>query len=323
MGSGIGAGRAYNAWMAKAAGETSRRILSPSGVTWAGLAVNGVLMALKMVVGTVCASQTLLADGLHTASDLVTDVAVLAGLRMSSQPADEAHRYGHRRISTMVALLVGAALLAAAGWIAYRAVSALRVGAGPVRGSLPLWVALASVPMKEALYQVTRLVGRRAGDLSLLANAWHHRSDAVSSIAASAGLAGALFGGPAWAFLDPLTAIALSAFLLTAAGKIIVQSASELVDRAPGAGTLAGIEHAVAGTRNVRGFHAFRARRVGGKVEMDIHVQVDPDLTVREGHDIATAVKDQVRRADEDVVEVIVHIEPAEDDGRPTGPARR
>ena len=306
-----------------AAGETTTRILSPSGVTWAGLAVNAALMAVKTIVGAACASQTLLADGLHTASDLVTDVAVLAGLRMSSQPADEAHRYGHRRISTMVALLVGGALLAAAGWIAYRAVAALRVGAGPVRGSLPLWVALASVPLKEALYQVTRVVGRREGDLSLLANAWHHRSDAVSSIAASAGLAGVVFGGPAWAFLDPLTAMALSAFLLTAAAKIILQTASELVDRAPEPGTLAGIEQAVAGTRNVRSFHAFRARRVGGKVEMDIHVQVDPNLTVREGHDIATAVKERVRRADADVVEVIVHVEPAEDDRPPTGPAPR
>ena len=287
-------------------------LTSPRGVTWLGLATNVALSAVKLVVGALFLSQTLIADGLHSASDLITDVAVLAGLRVSKKPADETHHYGHRRVSTLVGAFVGAVLLVAAVWIAFSAVRTLRHPRDRVLGMLPFAVAAASIPLKEALFWITRYVGRRAGNISLLANAWHHRTDAFTSVAAAAGLAGAALGGTNWAFLDPLTAIVLAAFLVVVSVRIIGEGASELIDRAPSPATLEGIEQAVAQTRGVRGYHAFRARKVGGKVEMDIHVQVDPNLTVREGHDVATAVRQKVVQADPNVVEVIVHIEPTE-----------
>jgi len=297
-------------------------ILNPRSVTWAGLVADAALAAAKMLGGIVFFSQTILADGLHSASDLVTDVAVLAGLRMASKPADGRHHYGHGRISTLVALFVGVVLLAAAGYIAIRAIYSLHElltdsDALPVRGTVPFFLAAASVPVKELLFQITRYVGRRTGNVSLIANAWHHRSDAFTSVAAAAGLAGVAFGGPAWRFLDPLTAMALGTFLVVVAVRIMRKAASELIDRAPGAATLAAIKQLIATTPGVRGYHALRARQIGGKVVMDIHIQVDPELTVYQGHEIAAAVKHKVIEAESNVVEVVVHVEP--DQQQPSG----
>jgi cation diffusion facilitator family transporter len=298
--------------------QTSRRtLLTPKTVGWGSVIVNVVLSTAKIVAGLVCRSQAILADGLHSGSDLVTDAAVLAGLRVSDRPADQCHPYGHRRVSTLVALFVGAALVGAAGWIAYDAIEALhgllhRHTTHAVRAGLPFWLALATVPIKELAFQLTRHVGRKTSDVSLIANAWHHRTDAMAGLAAAAGLAGILLGGEDWRYLDPVTAIVLSAFLLVVAARIVRTSASELVDRAPDEKVLACIQEAVNGTAGVLSYHGFRARQIGGKVAMDIHVQVRPDLTVRQGHDIARAVRQRVFQAGCDVIEVIVHIEPAE-----------
>jgi len=289
-------------------------LLTGEGVTVLSLAVNGALTAVKVAAGLIFSSQTIIADGLHSGSDLITDVAVLAGLRVSNRPPDQCHRYGHYRISTLVAMLLGAVLMGAAALIAYKALMRLHGPDGQLRAAFPFWVAIASVPIKEGLFRLTRLVGKRTRNLSLLANAWHHRTDALSSLAAAVGLAGVLIGGQDWHFLDAVTALLLSAFLLLVAVRIMGSSASELIDRAPDSKTLSVIEAAVARTPGVRGYHAFRARHVGGKVETDIHIQVDPDLTIRSGHEIAGAVKRKVMQADPNVVEVIVHIEPAEPD---------
>ena len=178
-------------------------------------------------------------------------------------------------------------------------------------GLVPLALALVSIVIKEALFRATRRVARHSGNVALEANAWHHRSDAFSSVAAAMGLAGVALGGSGWACLDPLMALVLSAFLAATAVRIIWQSGGELVDRAPDAATLATIERTVGGTAGVRSYHAFRARRVGGKIAMDIHVQVDPGLTVRQGHEIAGAVRREVMQADGRVIEAVVHIEPA------------
>ncbi len=290
--------------------------LTPRGVTWAGIVTDGILTLGKIAAGIVCASQAILADGLHSGSDLITDVAVLAGLQVARKPADVEHRYGHRRATTLMALFVGSVLLIAGGWIAYRAVISLQRTPSPVRAGLPFWIAVGAVPIKEILYRITRYVGRRESDLSLLANAWHHRTDAFTSVAAAAGLGGVLLGGPRWQMLDAVTGLVLAAFLVVVALRIVRSGASELMDTAPSEATLKGIEQVVAGTQGVKSFHAFRARRIGGKVEMDVHVQVDPVLTVREGHGVASSVKHAVMNADPSVVAVVVHVEPVEDESQ-------
>lgn len=290
--------------------------LSPRGVTWLGLVVNAVLAVGKVAVGVVFASKTLLADGLHSGADLVTDLAVLTGLRYSSRPADRQHPYGHRRIATLVAMGVGAALAAAAVFIAIDALQSLHAYLdnhmpSDLRPAVPFAAALISVAAKEGLFRVTHGVARREGDMSLEANAWHHRSDAFSSVAAAVGMFGALVGGPDWRFLDPAFAVMMSALLLLVAVRIMKQSAGELVDQAPSAATMDSIASAMGQTEGVVSFHAVRARQIGGMVAVDVHVQVDPMLTVHDGHEIAEAVKRSVMAADPQVVEVIVHIEPS------------
>ncbi len=289
-------------------------VLGPWGVTWMGLFANAGLGVGKIVVGLVFHSQAILADGFHSASDMISDLAVLTGLRISRKPADRDHHYGHRRASTLVAMFVGLGLAGAAAWIVYRAIRGIESPAAHVRGPLPFVMAVVSIPVKEVLYWLTRGAGRRSGDASLTANAWHHRTDAFTSLAAAVGLGGVLIGGPDWHFLDHVTALILAAMLLLAAVRIVREGAGEMMDRAPGRALLDRIERTVAATEGVRSFHAFRARRVGGKVEMDIHVQVDPDVTVRRGHAIAADVKQRVLDADERVIEAIVHVEPAEDE---------
>ena len=292
--------------------KTTSGVLTARGVTWLGLIVNVLLAAAKIAGGWVFGSQAILADGLHSLSDLVSDLAILAGLRVSARPADATHPWGHRRVSTMVAMFVGALLAVLAGGIIHKAILSFRVVHEPLTSLVPLVLAAMTIPAKEALFHLTRRVGRRVGDVSLLANAWHHRSDAFSSIAAAAGLAVVAAGGPTWAFVDELTALVLAAFLLVAAVRIMWSAAGELIDRAPSGAVIAAIEQAVAGTDGVRDHHAIRARRIGGKVTMDVHVLVEPDLTVRQGHDIATAVQKSVQRADADIVDVNVHVEPWE-----------
>jgi len=293
-------------------------LTTPRGVSFASAVVDFVLALAKILAGIFCRSQTILADGLHSGSDLVTDLVVLAGLRVSDKPADGSHHYGHRRVGTLIAMSVGLVLASAAAWIAFRAVSGihdyLNVGApNGISADLPFWLAIASAPAKELMFRWTRHVGRKTSNVSLMANAWHHRGDAMTSVAAAVGLAGVLFGGPGWWFLDPATALVLSAFLVVVAARIVSDSASELIDRAPDAGVLAGIEDVVSSTEGVKSFHGLRARKTGGKVTMDIHIQVDPDLTVRKGHDIASDVRRRIVDSDSDVVEVIVHVEPKDD----------
>lgn len=288
-------------------------VMTPAGVTRLGLGINVFFSVAKIAAGVLFRSQAILADGLHSISDMATDVAVLAGLRVSSKPADECHNYGHRRATTLTTLFVGAALFAAALWIGYTAVTTLREVHGAVEGLLPFVIAAVSVPFKELLYHLTKRVGLKASDSSVVANAWHHRSDAWASATAAAGLAVVAFGGPRWAFVDHVTALILAAFLVVLAAKIIWNSGGELMDRAPDSATLGAIKQAVAETDGVYSFHAVRARRLGDKVEMDVHIQVDPTLTVSQGHDIARSVRSRVVAQNPNVSQVIVHIEPAEE----------
>ena len=293
--------------------------LTPRSVTWTGIGVNVALSLAKVGVGLVLHSHALLADGLHSVSDLVTDSAVLVGLHISARPADDDHHYGHGRVTTLVTMLVGVGLLATAGWIVYNAIVTYGEPHGSALGMLPFWVALLSVAPKELLYRLTIRVGREAGDTSVMANAWHHRTDAFTSMAAAAGLAGVAFGGPEMAFLDHLTAVVLSAFLAVTAFRFISESVSELIDVAPDAAVMERIEHTLSETPGVVEYHRLRLRKMAGSVLLDVHVHVDPKLNVAEGHDIATEVHERLLNCGCDVVEAVVHVEPVEHDpGEPS-----
>lgn len=295
--------------------DTTDPKLSPRAVTQVGLAVNIVLSIAKIGAGMAFTSQAILADGLHSLSDCVTDLAVLAGLRISSRPADEGHLYGHRRAMTLVTAVLGLLLLTAAFFVGAQAIMTFaKKHPDGIRPTVPLILAIASVVVKEALYRLTVRVGKKAGDTSVVANAWHHRSDAFSSVAAAAGLTAVLIGGPRWQFMDHATAMVLASFLIVVAVRILRSTVQELMDHAPDAGVMVQIQKAVAATEGVRNFHAIRARRLAEKVEMDVHVLVDPNLTVAQGHEIASRVRQAVVDTCPNVLNVMVHVEPAESD---------
>lgn len=283
-------------------------------ITLLGMVLNILLTAAKVGSGILSNSSAIIADGLHSLSDLASDIAVLWGIRAAKRPADADHHYGHFRYETLTALFVGILLGAAALFIAYHAIITIGERHTLLRSWLPFYIALVSIVSKELLYWLTRAVGRRYSNQALLANAWHHRSDAFSSIAAAAGIAGALLGGARWAFLDHLTAVLLAAFLIYVAVGILRDCIHRLTDRAPDADTLKKLRAVITKIPGVVGFHAFRARSAGSgnKLEMDVHIQVDPEISVRAGHEIAHRVEQELRNSHPDVTHIVIHIEPEE-----------
>jgi cation diffusion facilitator family transporter len=287
--------------------------MTPKRVTLLGLATNVGLAAVKVTVGLLTGARALLADGLHSVSDLASDAAVLLGLRFSGRPPDEDHHYGHRRVATLVSMLVGVSLLVTAGWIIYDAIASYGESLKIRVGLLPFLVALGSLVPKELLYHITRRVGLRAKDPSVVANAWHHRTDAFTSLAAAAGIAGATFGGQRWAFLDRFAAALLAAFLAVTAVKLVKDAVEELIDRAPGREMVRRIGRTINAVPGVHTSHRLRVRKMAGSLTLDVHILVDPDLSVAQGHDIATTVQEKVEECECDILEAVVHVEPDND----------
>ncbi len=279
-------------------------------ITWIGLAINVVLSGFKIAAGTLGGSQAVAADGVHSLSDLVTDLAVLIGVRYWSAPPDESHPYGHRRIETVVTFFIGLALAAAALGIGYNAVATIPESHSRPPGLIAVAAAVASIIIKEGLYHATRIAGKRARSSALMANAWHHRSDGLSSIPAAlaAGLT-RLF--PDWYFLDHVGAVIVTVFILQAAWRIAWPALKELSDAGAGRETCERIREICLATDGVLEVHKIRTRRQGLGVQVDLHVQVQDDLTVREGHEIASSVKHALLDKGPDVIDVVTHVEPA------------
>jgi cation diffusion facilitator family transporter len=280
-------------------------------VTLAGLIVNLVLSALKGAVGFLGGSQALVADAVHSLSDCVTDLAVLVGVRFWSAPPDECHPHGHGRIETLISFFIGIALSVVALGITWNAFNSILSGQSVVPGWPAFFAALLSIGLKEWLFRWTIRVGRRVGSTALIANAWHHRSDALSSLpVALAVVVGRLY--PTLIFLDQIAAIAVSIFLLKAAGNIALPSLGHLVDAGVDQEVRKALLGTVISTEGVRGLHALRTRYIGSGLSVDLHVQVDAEISVRDGHEIAGRVKARLMEGDHGIVDVLVHVEPFE-----------
>ena len=278
-------------------------------VTFAGILVNVAIAAAKAAAGVMSSSQALVADAVHSASDLVTDLVVVFSVRCWAAPADEDHPYGHGKIEALVTLVISAALVFAACELARNAVVSLaRGGSGATPGALALAVALVSIVLKEIVFVMTRSVARRVRSTALEANAWHHRSDALSSVPVAAAVA-VVWVFPSLWWVDAAGALVVSAFVLHVSWKLARPSFQELTDAQIGskAEAVAAVAMRVEG---VKGVHKPRARRYGSSFQADIHVQVDRSLSVAEGHDIGHAVKEAVVGAGIDVDDVVVHVEP-------------
>lgn len=285
-------------------------------VTFVGMLFNLVLTLLKAAGGILFQSQALVADAVHSLSDLATDFAVIFGVKYWSAPPDESHPYGHGRIETLVSAFIGIALALVALGLIGDAVAALRTGTERRPGLPAFFIALASILLKEWLFRWTCSEGRKVNSKALEANAWHHRSDAISSIPAAAAIILARFF-PALHFVDPLGAILVSLFIFHAAWKIVKPALFELSD----AGVtekvreLTRIAHSVPGVRDV---HAVRCRLAGTSVLADLHVTVDPEMTVRDGHALSHQVRSAILEAVPQVTDVIIHLEPDSDPSEKT-----
>ncbi len=282
---------------------------------WAGVVLNGPLAASKILAGLVAQSQALVADGVHSLSDLVSDAAVIWALGHSHRPPDADHPFGHARFETLATLVIAAMLLLAAGGILIDAGARLIDPPDTPPGALALWVAAASIALKEGLYHYTRAVAKRTGSAMMAANAWHHRSDAATSVVALAGIGAAMLGAP-WA--DALGAAIIALMLARVAWTYGRPAIRELVDTAPDAAVGTRITDALMATPGVRDAHDLRLRRMGGAIQADVHVALDPSMTLSEAHRVSEAARTQVLAQLPDVAEIIIHPEP---DGHADGPA--
>ncbi|MBQ2632470.1 MAG: cation transporter [Kiritimatiellae bacterium] len=289
--------------------QAERQVQVVRRVTFAGILVNVAIAAAKAVVGVMSSSQALVADAVHSASDLVTDLVVVFSVRYWVAPADDDHPYGHGKIEALVTLVISAALVFAAWELARNAVMSLVRGKSDATpGAMALAVALGSIVLKEIVFIVTRAMARRVRSTALEANAWHHRSDALSSIPVAVAVA-VVWVCPSLWWVDAAGALIVSAFVLHVAWKLASPALQELTDAQIGskADAVAAVALGVVG---VKGVHKPRARRYGSSFQADIHIQVDGSLSVAEGHAIGHAVKEAVVNAGLDVDDVVVHVEP-------------
>lgn len=280
-------------------------------VTWVGMAVNVLLIVLKLWAGTIGRSQALVADGIHSISDLFSDLVVVLGLRWGRKEADEDHHFGHARIETSASLIIGFLLLAVAVWIAVNAVTGIYQHRQSSPTLITISVALVSILLKEGLYWYTLSVGKRIKSPVLLGNAWHHRSDALSSVAVLVGVV-AVYLNPNWHIADSIATLVVSVFILKVGGSLIWSAFREVVDTAPSQEVLARLQEEALSVPGVKEVHDIKARHFGPEILVEIHIVVDPDLTVREGHEIATAVECHLVAQLEEVSRVITHIDPDE-----------
>ncbi|MBM3957139.1 MAG: cation transporter [Gemmatimonadetes bacterium] len=279
-------------------------------VTLVGAVVNVLLAGAKLSVGFLVGSPALVADGAHSFSDLTTDAFVLAGTRFARRPPDESHTYGHGKYETMAALLVGAALVGVGAYLAWGAGLSLYRREHIFAGYPVLAVAAVSIGSKEWMYQATQRVARLVGSAAVSANAWHHRSDALSSVAVVIGAVCGLFG---LGHGDQVAAIVVGAMIGMVGARIVFTALVDFTERSIPERERRAIARAVEGVPGVKGWHRLRTRMVGREVFMDVHVLVDARLSVVEAHEIATAVERKVRGSLARPVNLVVHYEPTRD----------
>lgn len=279
-------------------------------VTLVGALVNGILILFKFLAGIFGQSQALIADAVHSVSDLFTDIVVLIGIQIGRKPPDENHPFGHARIETMASAIVGLALIATALYLGIEATLNIYRHTEYHPNILALIGAGVSIALKEALYHYTVHTGRRIKSQLIVANAWHHRSDAFSSVAVLLGVAGTLIN-PDWHILDSFAALLVSFFIIKVGLDILWRSLREFTDAAPHPEILSKISLCARSVEGVIDMHDLRVRTSGGLYQMETHIVVDGQLTVVEGHKIAKAVESCLTEEVEDLDRVIIHVDPA------------
>ena len=283
-------------------------------VTLVGSAGNIALMIFKFIAGFVGHSSAMIADAVHSLSDFVTDIIVLVFVSVSAKPQDRSHDYGHGKFETIATLFIGLALIAAAIGIIVSGVMALIDWAGgadlKAPGLLALWAALLSIVVKEVLYQYTVYKGKRLNSQAVVANAWHHRSDAFSSIAAAIGIGGSILLGDRWTVLDPIASIVVGLFLVNVAMGLLRTSISELTDCSLPQETEQEIEDIITSFPEISEPHNMRTRRIGNHIAIEAHIRMDGNMSLRDVHNITSQVEHRLKERFGNETHITLHMEP-------------
>lgn len=269
--------------------------------------VNLILALFKIVAGIIGQSSAMLADGIHTLSDVLTTIIVLVGLRIASEEADEDHPYGHEKYESVFAKILSIFLLLTGVFIGYESIKVLISGEFVEPKKIALIAALISIVVKEIMYWYTIKAARKIKSISMEADAWHHRTDVFSSIGTFVGILGARLGIPA---LDPIAGVIVSIFIIKVGVNLYMKSVRELVDESASEEIIKKIEEKTKSIKGVRGIKSLKTRIFGNKIYVDLEILVDAYISVKEGHDISERVHDKLEEEIDDIKHCMVHIEP-------------
>ena len=296
-------------------------------VTLAGSAVNVVLLVFKFVAGFLGGSAAMIADAVHSLSDFITDVIVLLFVKLSAKPEDSDHDYGHGKYETLATSLIGLALMFVGVMIMHNGVcsiaSAIMGNPLPQPGMIALAAALVSIALKEWAYRFTVKVGRKCESQAVIANAWHHRSDALSSIGTAIGIGGAILLGEKWAVLDPIAAVVVSVFIIRTAWQLTKQSAGELLEQSLPADMEREIVDIVAREPMTSEVHHLRTRRIGSHIAIEMHLRMPGDISLYESHQHATNIEQKLRKRFGASTHIGLHVEPLKINGKYVAPKNK
>jgi len=290
------------------------RVKEIVNITLIGSIINTILSVAKIIAGIVGKSSAMVADGVHSFSDLLTDIIVLVFVKYSSKDKDKDHHYGHGKFETFATMLISFALMIVAVGVfwgaAKKIINSLHGQVIEQPGIIAFWAAIISIVSKELLFWATKKVGVKYQSQSVIANAWHHRSDAFSSIGTALGISGAIFLGEKWRILDPVAGIIVSFFIVKVAWDIAKPSVRELLEGSLPERMEEEIIEIFKHTAGVKDYHNLRTRKIGGSVAIEVHIKVDKDLSVESSHQIATEIENAIRAKFGNDSHIGVHIEP-------------
>ena len=283
-------------------------------VTIVGSVVNFLLLLFKFFAGIAGHSAAMLADAVHSLSDFVTDIIVIVFVRISSKPEDEGHDYGHGKYETLATAIIGIVLLFVGFGIFWNGASSiyrfLHGGSLQEPGMLALIAALVSIAFKEALYRYTVFRGKKLNSRAVVANAWHHRSDALSSIGTAIGIGGAILLGPHWRVLDPIAAVVVSFFIMKVSIRLLIPCVDELLEKSLPAEVEDKIQETILSFPGVSSPHHLRTRRIGSYCAIEVHVRMDGKIPLEEAHRTATEIENKLKEMFGRGTHVGIHVEP-------------
>lgn len=294
--------------------EKSSREKGIYKVTIVGSIVNFLLLVFKFFAGIAGHSAAMLADAVHSLSDFITDIVVIVFVRIAGKPEDKGHDYGHGKYETLATAIIGLLLLCVGFGIFWNGASSiytfLRGGQLESPGVVALVAALVSIVSKEKLYQYTVIQGKKLNSQAVIANAWHHRSDALSSIGTAIGIGGAILLGDHWRVLDPVAAVVVSFFIMKVSVRLLIPCVDELLEKSLPEDVEKEIEQTVLSFPGVSQPHHLRTRRIGNYYAIELHVRMDGKITLEEAHSTATAIENKLKEMFGKGTHVGIHVEP-------------